>query len=415
MGYLDRIDAAPKAERWSLVRDFMRSAPLPLYAELRAYRPVLDLPEVIIATRHLDCVEILARHDVFSVAPYKEKQGDYWMAQDDTSRHWREKSIMRTILDFETVPLIRAYAEAETARRLNSAGEGSLDIVAEITRGIPIAIVSKFFGLTGANPADMCRWSYWNQMDAFWNQPFDDPQFAGADEIVVRRKEANAAMQAYLIELVKERAAALQAGNGGTDMISRLLTLSGTKVLSFDIPLVILNAGGLLIGTVETTSHAVVNALLVLGANHERQAAAVEAARSEDPTAINGFVYEALRFKPAFPYFFRMTEIDTVLARGTEHETRVPKGKMVLAVTHSAMFDPTAQTAPEHFNPKRGLGGTFTFGYGLHECLGRAVGAALIPAIVRALLRKDGCQPGTVDYRNGPVPEAWPWKISATS
>ncbi|MFN3276759.1 MAG: cytochrome P450 [Paracoccus sp. (in: a-proteobacteria)] len=411
MSHLDQIDAAPESLRWPLVRGLMRDDPLGLYAELRAYRPVLVLPEVTLAVRHSDCTQILSRHDLFSVAPYRAKQGDYWMAQDDTARHWREKSVMRAILDVETVPDIRAFAEAETARRLDAAAGGTLDLVAAITRGVPIAVVAQFFGLTGADPAEMCDWSYWNQMDAFWNQPFDDPRFASPAEIIARREAANAAMRDYLIALVRERAAALQAGQVGPDMISRLLILAGSGAVRLDLPLVVLNAGGLLIGAVETTSHAVVNALTVLAADKARLAAAMAAANSDDPSAIDGFVFEALRFRPAFPYFFRRAEADTVLAQGTDHETRVPRGTMVLAVTHSAMFDPMAQATPERFDPRRGAGATFTFGYGLHECLGRNVGAALIPAIVRAVLRRDGARPGPVDYRNGPVPEAWPWQI----
>lgn len=414
MSYLDRLDATSDADRWPLVRQWMRDEPLALYAELRAYRPVLDLPEVTLATRHNDCIDILGRHDVFSVAPYRPKQGNYWMAEDDTARHWREKSIMRAILDFEMIPDLRAWVEAEVTRRLDAARGCTIDAVAEITRAVPIGVVSQFFGLTGADPKDMIEWSYWNQMDAFWNQPFDDPQFAIADEIVAKREAANEAMRAYLIALVQERAAALQAGQPGDDMVSRLLRLSASQALHFDVPLVVLNAGGLLIGAVETTSHAAVNALLVLSDDAERHAAAVAAAQSDDPAALDGHVYEALRFKPAFPYFFRRAESDTTLARGGDYETLVAQGKMVLAVTHSAMFDPTAISAPEGFDPSRGLRGSFTFGYGLHECLGRAIGAAMIPAIVRSVLRCQGLDAGAVDYRRGPVPEAWPWSVPGT-
>lgn len=412
MSHLNRIDSLPASERWAFVRRLMRDAPLDLYAELRAHRPVLDLPQVALVTRHSDCVEVLSRHDLFSVAPYKPKQGDYWMAQDDTPRHWREKSVMRAVLDFETVPDIRAFAEAETTRRLDRAGADPIDAVETITRGVPLAIAAEFFGLTGADPAEMCDWSYWNQMDAFWNQPFDDPGFASREEIVARREAANLAMRTYLVELVKERAAALQAGTPGADMVSRLLLLAGSNALRFDLQQVVLNVGGLLIGGIETTSHAVVNALLVLSADAQRSAAAVKAAEDEDHAALDGFVFEALRFKPAFPYFFRMAEDNAVLARGTDHETRVPKGTMVLAVTHSAMFDPAAVTAPERFDPTRGLKATFTFGHGIHECLGRAVGAAVIPAIVWAVLRRQDVRFGAVDYRNGPVPEEWPWSVS---
>ncbi|MDQ6870211.1 MAG: cytochrome P450, partial [Pseudomonadota bacterium] len=99
--YLQRYDAAQVAERWPLVRGWMHEEPLALYAELRKDRPILVMPELTLATRFDDCTEILRRHELFSVALYKPKQGDYFMAQDDTATHWREKSIMRAILDRE--------------------------------------------------------------------------------------------------------------------------------------------------------------------------------------------------------------------------------------------------------------------------------------------------------------------------
>ena len=89
--YLHRFDATPVAERWPLVRRWMSEEPRPFFDELRRDRPVLATPEVTLAARFSDCRDILLRHDIFSVALYKPKQGDYWMAQDDTAVHWREK------------------------------------------------------------------------------------------------------------------------------------------------------------------------------------------------------------------------------------------------------------------------------------------------------------------------------------
>ena len=87
--FLQRFDSTPEAKRWPLVRGWMFNEALPFYAELRTDRPILVMPELTLATRFDDCTEILRRYDLFSVALYKPKQGDYWMAQDDTAEHWR--------------------------------------------------------------------------------------------------------------------------------------------------------------------------------------------------------------------------------------------------------------------------------------------------------------------------------------
>lgn len=406
--YLERFEETPDAERWRLVRQWMFAEPLSFFAELREHRPVLVTPEATLVVGFADCTEILRRFDIFSVALYKPKQGDYWMAQDDTAAHWREKSIMRVILDREDIPAIRAYVANKTAKLLLAAS-GSIEAVGGLTRAVPLALVQDWFGFIDSDSAELCRWSYWNQMDAFWNQPFDAVVVQDPTKIIAERETANEAMRAYLIALVKRRVGEIQAGKGGDDPVSRLLRLAASGAIRFDVPRVVLNVGGLLIGAVETTSHAAVNALDFLMGRPDDFAQARAAAFSDDPTAIDGFVFEALRFKPAFPYFFRVCEQDTVLSRDTDHETPIAKGTTVLAVTHSAMFDSKVFSNPDRYEPNRGFSNSFHFGIGLHECLGRAIGQVMIPEIVRQSLRLDDLSTGPVDRRGGPVPELWHW------
>lgn len=406
--YLQQIDAAPAADRWKLVRSWIFNEPLPLLAELRQNRPVLVLPGMVLATHFDDCRDILLRHDLFSVALYKPKQGDYWMDEDDTAVHWREKSIMKAILDREDIPAIRRYVADKAAALLSAAG-GTMDAVMGLTRAVPLALVQDWFGFVHSDAALLRKWSYWNQTDAFWNQPFDAIIWPDPGKVVEERESANKEMAVYLLALIAGREAELKLGAPPRDSVSRLLALSASKAVNFDLKRVIINVGGLLIGAVETTSHAAVNALEVLLQRPDALAQARAAAKTDNPTSVDGFVYEALRFKPAFPYFFRTCEQDTVIGRGTDHETPTAKGTTVLAVTHSAMFDPRANTDPERFDPARDPGSHFHFGLGLHECLGRAIAQEMVPEIVRQALRLDGLTTAAVDYKGGPVPEAWQW------
>jgi cytochrome P450 len=407
--YLQRFDATPAAGRWPLVRGWMHEEPLAFYAELRKDRPILVMPELTLATRFDDCTEILRRHELFSVALYKPKQGDYFMAQDDTAVHWREKSIMRAILDREDIPPIRTYVASKAAELLAAAG-GAMEAVSGLTRAVPLALVQDWFGFAHSDPAKLCKWSYWSQIDTFWNQPFDSIAWPDPSKIVAEREAASKEMVVYLIELVALREGELKIGLGGHDPVTRLLELSSSKALKFDLKRVVENVAGLLIGAVETTSHAVVNALDFLMKRPDELAKARAAALSDDPAAVDGFVFEALRFKPAFPYFFRTCEQDTVLGRGEAYETAIPKGATVLAATHSGMFDPKAMSNPDDFDPNRGKGNQFHFGLGLHECLGVAIGGVMIPEIVRQSLRLNGLSAGPVDRKGGPVPESWQWR-----
>ena len=408
--YLQRFDATPQAQRWPLVRGWMFNEPLPFYAELRRERPILVMPELTLATRYDDCTEVLLRHDLFSVALYKPKQGDYWMDQDDTAPHWRDKSIMRSILDFEDIPAIRTYVGNKASELLAAAG-GSMEAVRGLTRAVPIALVQDWFGYTPGDPDKMIKWSYWAQLDTFWNQPFDAIAWPDPNKIHAEAKLTGLEMVAYIVGLVAIREGELKLGVHKNDPVTRLLRLASSDALKFDIKRVILNVAGLLIGAVETTSHAVVNVLDGLMQRPEMLAKARAAAMSDDPAAVDGFAWEAMRFRPAFPYYFRTVEQDgTVLGRGEAYETALPKGTTVLAVTHSGMFDPKALPHPDDFDPTRGLGNQFHFGLGLHECLGRAVGGVMIPEIVRQSLRLNGLTAGPVDRKGGPVPESWQWR-----
>lgn len=405
MTYLAQIEATPREQRWKLVKRLMAEEPHPFFAEMRAQSPVLALPELTLAFRYADCSLILRRHDDFGVDLYKPKQGDYFMAQDDTADHWRDKSIMRSVLDFERIPAIRTFVAKTTAGLLNN-GHGRIDLPKTLTRAVPIAVVREFFGFRDGDPEKLQEYSYWNQQDAFHNQPFDEsPE---AKFIVEQRERANIRLALTVGRIVAKKTIPARTGIGdGDDPITRLLKLSFSGALRFPLKKVLFNAGGLLIGAVETTSHAVNNVMAELFARPDALAAAQQAARTARPEAIDAIALEALRLRPAFPWFFRTAHKPVELAGGTPFATTVRPGTTVLAMTHSAMADPASFPAPERFDPARSQGDNFTFGYGIHECLGRAIAKPMVGEIVRQILLLPGLRAeGTVVMRRG-VPEGF--------
>ncbi len=119
-------------------------------------------------------------------------------------------------------------------------------------------------------------------------------------------------------------------------------------------------------------------------------------------------VWEALRYVPLIPYMFRQTSEDYTVAKGTNHETMIPKGTNVLALTQSAMFDDYAYDNPDDFNPNRDWYKHFVFGFASHECLGKYIGMEMIPEMVRqVLLRDDIKATSEMDYKDGPFPESY--------
>lgn len=405
--YLDEIDALPPEQKWPRARQHLFGDPLPFFAELRERRPVLTLPEVTLVTRFFDCSLVLRRHEVFGVDLYKPKQGQYFMAQDDTAAHWREKSVMRALLDREDLPEIRKWVAQKTKSQLDK-GKGRIDLIPDVSRAVPIALVQERFGFSGSKAAKLKDWSYWNQEDAFWNQPFDTPNGRDQSIIIANRERSLYQMSWYLALLVARRYLADLIWLRGKDPVSRLVRLKRSGAVKFSLKDVVLNSGGLLIGAVETTSHAVANALRVLLDRPDLLQEARAAALADDVARFDGYVFEALRFKPAFPYFFRTCHRATPLASGTPYETVIEPGTTVLAVTHSAMFDATAFPNPDRFDPQRDLSDAFTFGQGLHECLGIAIAGVMVPEIVRQIVcRPELTAEGKPDYAQSSVPEHW--------
>ncbi len=165
------------------------------------------------------------------------------------------------------------------------------------------------------------------------------------------------------------------------------------------------NAGGLLIGSVEPTSTAVAQVIQFFLERPELLAEAKAASAQEDTDKIDAMVWEALRYVPISPYMFRQLSQDYTIAKGTDRETTIPAGTNVLTLTQSAMFDPYCYQDPDEFKTDRNWYHNFNYGFASHDCLGKYVGMAMIPEMVRqVLLRTDIHATSAMDYKDGPFP-----------
>lgn len=413
--YLERYDAAADAEKFPLVRRWIDTEPLPFFKELRAQRPILVTPDCTLVTRFDDVREILKMYKVFTVKPYVPKMDNYLMAHDDDALHTREKSLMQFMLNRDDLPRVRSMV-ADIARGILGKANGQIEVVNNFCRMVPATLVQKYFGLTGANREDLIEWSYWNQYDTFHNHPFDLVPPELSQRIIERHNETSKKLGSYITMLIAKRFLAVKAEKLTfstiirlqDDIVTRMLRTSFAKELDFDIKRLGVNAGGLLIGAIETTSQAVAQVLQYLFQHPEWLATAQAAAQKEDTTEFDGVVWEALRFVPITPYLFRTTVSDYAAAKGTNHETVLRAGTYVLPVTLSAMFDERAFESPDEFMPQRNWYNYFHFGFGNHECLGRYVGMVMIPEMVRQVLLKKGVETkGNIDYKSGPFPESY--------
>jgi cytochrome P450 len=413
--YLEQYDAAADADKSPLVRHWIDTEPLPFFKELREKRPILVTPKFTLVTRFDDVREVLNMPKVFTVEPYVPKMGDYLMMHDDDALHTREKSLMQCMLNRDDLPAVRTMV-ANVSKEILDTASGNIEIVNSYCRMVPATLVREYFGLTGAKRSDLIEWSYWNQYDTFHNQPFDLLPQEKYQSIVDRHNETSKKLGQFIVELIARRTLQVKAEQItlstlvrlDDDIVTRMLRTDYPKQLDFDIKRLGINAGGLLIGAIETTSQAVAQVIQYLLDRPEWLAKAKTAAQQDKPDEFDGIVWEALRFVPITPYLFRTTASDYTAAKGTGHETVLRAGTYVLPVTLSATFDERAFDSPDEFIPQRNWYNYFHFGFGSHECLGRYVGMVMIPEMVRqVLIRQDIKAKAAIDYKAGPFPEQY--------
>ncbi|ASF48272.1 cytochrome P450 [Methylovulum psychrotolerans] len=431
--YLAQYDAAAEADKFPLVRHWLDTEPLPFFKQLREQRPILVTPVCTLLARFDDITEVLNMPKVFTVELYIAKMGDYLMAHDDDALHTREKSLMQGLLNRDDLPQVRALVARIGKAILDGAGTG-IEVVNDYCRMVPATLVQDYFGLTGCDKKDLIEWSYWNQYDNFHNHPFDLMPEEKRLYIVERHNAVGPPLGAYIAELMARRLLAVKAEQATSsllvlwyglkklfrllsgkksepltdDMVTRMLRTNFPDAVNFDLTRVGINAGGLLIGAIETTSQAVAQILQFLLDNSAWLDKAVIAAHRDDNKEFDSIVWEALRFVPIAPYLFRKTAGPYTVGKDTPRETMILPGTYVLTLTQSAMFDPLIFANPDDFVPERNWYHYFHFGFGSHECLGKYVGMVMIPEMVRQVLLKPGIRAlGRIDYKDGPFPEQY--------
>lgn len=439
VNYLEKLDAANPADQLQMAMDWMYSEPLSFFKQMREQRPIMTVPGAVLLARYEDVVEVLTLPEVFTVAFYKPKMGDYLMTHDDDALHYREKSIMQSLINRDDIPRVREMVGKIGKEILDGAGS-QIEFVNDFCRMVPVTFVQQFFGLDGIDKKDLLKWTYWSQYNTFHNQPFQPMSDSKRAEIIANAEEGSQNFGKYIATLIVRKTLTVKVeqaknmflslwyllvkiarflmgqktGPYTDDIVTRMIKTCYPEEVGFPIQRLGLNVAGLLVGTVETTSRAVAQIVSELFSRPEMLAKATAAAQGSDNDSLDAIVWEAARFSPIFPYLFRQSASHYTVAKGTDRATLIPMGSTVLALTHSAMFDPTRFENPDSFMPNRPWFHNFHLGIGLHECLGKYVAMVMVPEMVRQLLLRPGVQPvSKMDYKQGPFPEEYRFSLGS--
>lgn len=385
------------------------------FAALRAFAPNLRVSRRLvtayentgtaIVTRRSDVTEVLEREADFAVV-YEPKMRaitageNFFLGMQDGADYQRDVSLMRLAARRDDVArIVLPLANAESAAILARAS-GRLDVPAQLTTRVPARIVMRYFGL----PCDNEDWLIAAATRMFWYLFVD---LKGEQAVTDAGLAAAAEARAWIDGCVAARKA--NPDPAREDVLARCLALQASGQPGMDDLAIRNNLIGLVIGLIPTLSKAAVHALNQLLDRPEALAAARAAARADDDATLAGIVFEALRFDPVNPVIYRRALRETEIARGTRRAVRVPAGTMVLAANLSAMFDPIAMEAPEAFRPGRPWGDYILWGYGMHTCFGAQINRAVVPAMLKPLLAKQGLRrgegpEGRVDGAGTPFP-----------
>jgi cytochrome P450 len=408
MAFIDEYDSIPATDpqkQVQVVYRWLRSNWRGMYGELRAARPVFRTPAFVMVTRRADVIQILSENELYSVRGYKDAMdpsiGPFMLDRDGTAINWNDKGVMRAVLPWDDLPGVRSLVE-EIAGKSLAAGQTRIELVSALGRLVPLKVVQRYFGFPGPDDATMLRWSKATQWDIFHN-PTKDAQVHAA---CVRAGEE---MRAYVWGLLDAKRG---IADPPRDPVARLAALVRAGGAGMTAERAVSNVCGLLVGAIETTAQAIVQATeqILIRPDVLRRAADVAGKGASDE--FEGIVWEALRFNPITTLVFRYCERDTVIAAGTPYETPVTKGTVLAVCLASAMFDEAAVPDAEEFRDGQPFDSYLHFGFGNHECLGKYVGKVMIPEAVRQVVKLPGVRPlpgdeGKIDFQNGPFPERY--------
>jgi cytochrome P450 len=343
-----------------------------------------------LVARHDDVIEVLDRNADFEVVYEPRMRAitggeNFFLGMQDTALYVRDVSNMRLATRRDDVAAIVEPLARNLADKLVAEKAGRIDMPPELSQPVPAAIVTDYFGVTGAPASDLIGWA-----TLMFRYLFAD--LNGDLELEREALDAAAACRSVIdADIVKRKA----SGEAKDDVLGRCLVMQAAGLPGMDDLGIRNNLVGLVIGAIPTISKAAVQALDQLLDRPEAFASAEQAARDGNDALFAAHVFEALRFNPINPIIFRRATRDCTIAAGSFRARKIPKDTMVLASNLSAMFDPLKIEAPESFRTDRPWGDYILWGYGLHGCFGAYINRAVLPAILKPLLTRPGLRRAT--------------------
>jgi cytochrome P450 len=335
-----------------LFSDDARRNPYPLYAQLRATRPVLHEPRsgLWMVFDYAGVRRMLTDVDSFS-----SRHGPDWMIFQDPPRHTKLRALVSRAFTPRSVAALesRIAAIARDLRdRAIARGDGAMDLATEFAVPLPITVIAEMLGIP---PDDRPRFVRWNDVILRMSYTIGNATPDAKREAIADFMVTTPEMGEYLRALLEQRRAAPR-----DDLLSRLVQaeLEGERLTHEEI----LGFFQLLLLAGSETTTNLINLAILCFIEHPDQLARVRA-RPADllPSAIE----EVLRYRSPLQWMYRLARRDVEM-----HGQVIPAGKLTLAMIGSANRDPAQFPEPDRFDVTRDPNPHLAFGHGNHFCLG---------------------------------------------
>ncbi len=368
------FDAARQADPYPIYRAIREADPLAGY-ELAGRRLTL-------VARHGDTAAVL-QDPAFghgyqpNISPFRPDgdadDGLESLLRTDPPDHTRLRRLVSRTFTAGTVAALAPDIASLVTGLLDVALEaGEVDAVKALARPVPLRMICRLLGVPAADETIFGEWAQVLIRGI-------DPDFLLTPDQVAGRRRAARELDAYFRDLIVRVRA-----RPGTDLVSQLVAVHLTDDALTQSEVLAL-CSVLLVAGLETTVNLISGGILAL-ARHPDQLALLRA----DPALVPSAVEEMLRHDSPVQFIPRTVLRDTEIAgRGFS------RGEGALVLVGSANRDPEVFDQPDRFVVTRYAGSPpavrhFSFGLGIHYCLGAPLARLEAAIIFRLLVERTG-------------------------